>query len=409
MTSEIPAKPQGDKLLWMLGAGVGLIAVVFFTFLNMGAPEAPAPMTTLTSTAPAEPPAAAAAVPEPDDFSVRLNRARLAMDAGMLTEPEGYSAWSIYSAILDDDASNAAAGEGLELVAARLIDQAFDALNAGRRDSAADLAERVLGRFPAHAEAAEILERAREVIVADGAVPEAAPALPDSPQPQRASAPPRTASATAPAPEPPAEPEPEPVDPIIEIYSGFTRALAAGVLRGPAADNAADLLIAMRSTDADHAMTRDAEQQLFDALFARHNEAFNRLDSSAALEWLEAASELGIDTQRVAAARDQILDFAAAERATQPVTAAELTVRSYVPPEYPAVALRRGLEGWVDVAFVLSREGETMSVEAIDESNSIFRGAATRAVEQWEFEPHVIHERVVEQHAQTRIRFVLED
>jgi TonB family protein len=148
---------------------------------------------------------------------------------------------------------------------------------------------------------------------------------------------------------------------------------------------------------------------LFDAFFARHNAAFNRLDSETALEWLDDADALALQPERIAAAREQIYDFIAAEAATESIAAAQLEVRSYVPPDYPASALRRNLEGWVDVAFVLSRDGETMNVEAVDASSSIFRSAATSAVEQWQFEPHVVRDRVVEQHAHTRIRFVLED
>ena len=410
MTSEQAPKSQGDKLLWILGGVVAAVAVAFFAFLNMGAPESAAPVSTLTIGTPEAAPADnnAESAPAANDFTVRLNRARLAMDANMLIEPEGYSAWSIYTAILDEDAANAAANEGLELVAARLIDAAFDALTAGRRTDATELADRVLRRLPNHADAAEVRNRARQVIVADNAAPEAAPELPDSPQARRAQAQPR-AAAEQPAPEVEPEPADEPVDPMIAIYADFTLALADGALRGPSADNASDLLRTMRTTNAEHAMTRDAEQQLFEAFFARHNEAFNRLDSETALSWLDTADELQLEAQRVVAAREQIYDFIAAEAATQSVSATELTVRNYVPPEYPMSALRRNLEGWVDVAFVLSRDGETMNVEAIEESSSIFRSAATSAVEQWEFEPHVVRERVVEQHAHTRIRFVLEE
>jgi TonB family protein len=402
------SKSQGDKLLWMLGAAVTAVAVAFFAFLNMGAPETAAPITTLAPDA-AEATTAESATDvraEATDFSVRLNRARLAMDADMLTEPEGYSAWSIYAAILDEDAANAPANEGLGLVAGRLVDRAFDALNAGRRNSAASLAERILSRFPDHTEAQEILGRAQRSIVAENAAPDAAPQLPENPPPRTTRARPSSAPVVAAA-EP--EPEPEPVDPIVAIYSSFTLALAEGSLRGPAQDNATAYLSAMRAADDGHAMTRDAEQQLFEALFARHNEAFNQLDADAALQWLDAAGQLQLDAARVAAAREQILDFAAVQAATESLTAADLTVRNYVPPVYPPSALRRNLEGWVDVAFVLSREGRPMNVAVTDASSSIFRNSATRAVEQWEFEPHTIYERVVEQHAFTRIRFVLED
>jgi TonB family protein len=408
VSTEQQPDSQGDKLLWILGGGVGAVAVAFIAFMYVGTPESAAPVAPLSIGTPeaVSRETAAESPPTASDFSVRLNRARLAMDANMLIEPEGYSAWSIYTSILDEDATNAAANEGLELVADRLIDGAFAALTAGRRADAAELAERVLQRLPNHSDAAQVRERARQVIVAETTSPEGAPGLPEGPQTRSAQAAPST------APEPgvaAVAPEPDTVDPIIAIYSDFTLALANGTLRDPSAEDASDHLRAMRATDSEHAMTRDAEQQLFDEFFTRHKEAFNRLDSTAALDWLDAADELQLEPQRIAAARDQIYDFIAAEAATESISAVDLEVRNYVPPEYPQSALRRNLEGWVDVAFVLSRDGKAMNVEAIDESSSIFRNAATTAVEQWEFEPHLVRDRVVEQHAHTRIRFILED
>jgi protein TonB len=382
------------------------MVVAFFVFLNLDAPQ---PQTASDNFVPvpasdAQPLEAGARQAEAVDFSVRLNRARLALDAGMLIEPEGYSAWSIYAAIVDEDADNTAANEGLNLVASRLIDESFAAVNAGRRDAAAEIALLVLSRFPGHTDAAAIIERTRRAVIADRPAPEAVPALPET----RATETTQRSAATATR--EPAEPElSQPADPIPDIYSKFTRALADGQLLEPAEASAGELLAAMRAEDSGHAMTQEAGQQLFEALYERHNEAFNELGTDAALQWLDAAEDLQIDAQRIAAARDQILDFVAVQSATEPITAAELTLRDYVPPRYPPNALRRGIEGWVDVAFVLSRDGSTTNVEATDASNSIFRAAATQAVRQWAFEPHTVHERVVEQHAHTRIRFVLED
>ena len=307
------------------------LPIAFLAFMNMGAPDTTTAITTLPSieaeqtTVDNSTEVAATA----QDFSVQLNRARLAVDAQMLTEPEGYSAWSIYTAILDEDAGNSAAADGLELVAARIIDQAFDALNTGQRDTAEQLAERVLSRFADHIEANEVIERARRDVVAENSAPEATPELPQSPLTSAA------ALTIADPTQAPVAPEPPAVDPVVAIYSQFTLALADGALRAPADNNAVSYVAAMRAEGADHAMTIDAEQQLFDALFARHSAAFDELDTDAALEWLESADDLQVDSERVAAARDQILDFVAIQAATDPIAASQLTVRSYVPPEYP--------------------------------------------------------------------------
>lgn len=404
MTSADQAASQGDRLIWILGGVVAAVGVVFYLFLNTGSSESATPeLDTAAPNAASAPPEPAAnpAQPQPQDFSVQLNRAQLAVDANMLTQPEGYSAWSIYSEILAADATNTEAATGLDLVAGRIVDEAFAELTAGRRDTAAELAERVLGAFPDHADAAEIAQRARRAIVADNAAQaNAAPSLPEGPQPQR------SADEAASTPE---APPPEPVNPIVEIYSSFTATLADGALRAPAEENAAAYLEAMRSEDAEHAMTLDAEQQLFDALFAQHADAADQQDYESALQWLATADALQLNTGQVNAARDDIFDTIAVQAATESIAATDLVVRNYVAPDYPPGAQRRGIEGWVDVSFVLSREGSPMSVEVTDSSSSIFRDSATRAVEQWEFAPHSVHDRVVEQHAHTRIRFLLED
>lgn len=405
MSADKKPANQGERMLWVLGGAVCIMAVAFFALLNMGGSDSPTLERTVSSpSAPATPEAApesAASSTAENDFSVQLNRARLALDAGMLIEPDGFSAWSIYSNILATDAGNAAAQAGLTAVADSLADQAHSEFNSGRRDEARALAQRVIGRFPAHADALAVLERIDQALIA------ATTPRPVSEPPQRVA---------PPAPQAPAEPAATqtapaqpPANPLASVYGDFTRALAENRLRAPDSSNALTHYFALRETDAEHAMTIDAGQQLLDAMFEQHNAAFNALDTSAAIEWLDLAASLDVDAARVTAAREQFLDLLAAQSAQESLSASEFTLRNYVAPVYPTPALRRELEGWVDVAFVLSREGRPTDVEVLDASNSVFREAATRAVEAWEFEPHSAWDRVVEQQAHTRIRFVLED
>lgn len=59
-----------------------------------------------------------------------------------------------------------------------------------------------------------------------------------------------------------------------------------------------------------------------------------------------------------------------------------------VPPIYPLSARQSGIEGQVDLEFVVTREGRVTEIRVIESRpGNIFVGAARAAVERWRFEP----------------------
>ena len=57
-------------------------------------------------------------------------------------------------------------------------------------------------------------------------------------------------------------------------------------------------------------------------------------------------------------------------------------------PVYPARALARGLEGYVDIAFDVSDMGTTQNIRILDaQPAKVFNREAIRAVERWKFMP----------------------
>ncbi|MEO0344744.1 MAG: TonB family protein [Pseudomonadota bacterium] len=59
-----------------------------------------------------------------------------------------------------------------------------------------------------------------------------------------------------------------------------------------------------------------------------------------------------------------------------------------VPPGYPRAAQRRGIEGWVDVAFSVRADGTTSDVTVVEsQPGTVFDDAATEAVSKWRYEP----------------------
>ncbi len=62
-----------------------------------------------------------------------------------------------------------------------------------------------------------------------------------------------------------------------------------------------------------------------------------------------------------------------------------------VTPVYPTRASRRGLEGWVEVAFTITTTGATDGVRVVaEEPSGVFSRAAIRAVQKWKYKPQVV-------------------
>jgi len=59
-----------------------------------------------------------------------------------------------------------------------------------------------------------------------------------------------------------------------------------------------------------------------------------------------------------------------------------------VAPEYPRSALRKEIEGWVDLRLTISPDGKVEDIEIVAaEPRRVFERAAIRAATRWEFEP----------------------
>ncbi len=81
-----------------------------------------------------------------------------------------------------------------------------------------------------------------------------------------------------------------------------------------------------------------------------------------------------------------------------------------VAPVYPARALSRGLEGFVDLSFTVTTAGTVKDPVVIQSTSSLFERAAIRAVLKFKYKPRVVDGVPVEvPGVKTRISFQLED
>lgn len=81
-----------------------------------------------------------------------------------------------------------------------------------------------------------------------------------------------------------------------------------------------------------------------------------------------------------------------------------------VAPVYPARALSRGLEGFVDLSFTVTAAGTVKDPIVLQSTSSLFERAATRAVLKFKYKPRVVDGVPVEvSGVKTRISFQLEE
>ncbi len=130
-------------------------------------------------------------------------------------------------------------------------------------------------------------------------------------------------------------------------------------------------------------------------------------------EWVAADVQLA-ELARVpggAAVTDPLRAELAARRLQQTYLAtaspaSELVLRSSVPVVYPETALIRGVEGWVDLEFVVDRNGQPQNPVVVDASlPGRFDDAALAAVVQYRYVPFELDGRIYERRLRLRIRF----
>ena len=81
-----------------------------------------------------------------------------------------------------------------------------------------------------------------------------------------------------------------------------------------------------------------------------------------------------------------------------------------VAPVYPARALSRGLEGYVDLSFTVTATGTVKDPVILYSTSSLFERAALRAVLKFKYKPRVVDGVPVEvPNVKTRISFQIED
>ena len=90
------------------------------------------------------------------------------------------------------------------------------------------------------------------------------------------------------------------------------------------------------------------------------------------------------------------------------VSASTLTRTRNAQPQYPAMAREHSVEGWVEVQFVVRKDGTLGDVSVVGaEPVGVFEESALDAVRRWRYQPVMRDGQAVEQRARIRLRFAV--
>jgi protein TonB len=122
-----------------------------------------------------------------------------------------------------------------------------------------------------------------------------------------------------------------------------------------------------------------------------------------------APSLQGLTAQTPTAAAPSTPIAAAAAAPSAPSNDSEVIPLNQVLPVYPDSARRRGIEGYVKLAFTITADGKVENVRVIEASpENVFNREARRAAVRWRFAPRREGGQLVEREAVKTLQFRLE-
>jgi TonB family protein len=190
----------------------------------------------------------------------------------------------------------------------------------------------------------------------------------------------------------------------------FNQRLTQGKVIDPPSDSAKFYLAQLVQSDATHPSTVLARQALAGRTLDEAKAAVRRQDFVGARRWLAETHDAGTDEASISAVEhDMTTAQDNTKRAAEILPAATLELAKYVPPTFPVSARERGSSGWVDVQFVVQRDGLVSDVIIIGaEPVGLFEQAAVEAVRKWRYKPVERDGHAVDQRARLRMKFALD-
>jgi TonB family protein len=185
--------------------------------------------------------------------------------------------------------------------------------------------------------------------------------------------------------------------------------ITEGKLIDPPGASAKDSLNALVAQTPNRPEVEELARALSTRLLNSGKQAMAAKAFERSAQLIAAAREVGARYNEAAIAQAESDLSAARDQSAQLsniVSASALKRTRTVSPQYPESARKKGIEGWVELAFTVTLSGSVEDVEVRNSSPvDVFDDAAKRAIRQWRFEPVVRNGQIVQQRAMVRLRF----
>jgi protein TonB len=199
-------------------------------------------------------------------------------------------------------------------------------------------------------------------------------------------------------------------DSLAQLTQAFNQSLEQGHVMEPAAESAGFYLAQLTQADADAPATQTARAAYRTRLLAETRSALNGSDLAGAHHWLAEARAAGADASELGTLEASLTHAQEeAQQASTYVNESTLTRTRYQAPQFPQVALQRGIDGWVDLQFLVGADGTVGDLKVVGtQPAGMFEQSALEAVRHWRYEPVVRNGHPVSQRASVRVRFTVQ-
>jgi TonB family protein len=199
-------------------------------------------------------------------------------------------------------------------------------------------------------------------------------------------------------------------DSLARLALAFNERLAQGRIDEPATDSARFYLAQLLEAEPGHPSAQRAREAYAARALDEARGALTKEDVRAARRWLEEARTVGAEAAQlgtldssVSAAEDE------AQQANTYLNEDTFTRTRYVAPQFPEEALRRGVDGWVELHFLVGTDGAVGEVAVVGaQPVGVFEQAALAAVRRWHYRPVMRGGRAVAQRVRVRVRFTVQ-
>ena len=163
--------------------------------------------------------------------------------------------------------------------------------------------------------------------------------------------------------------------------------LAQGKLTEPDNDSALFYVNQLRATDPKNTGLARISSAVQAQILEQARAALDGAQPARAETLLQMAAGLGASAD-LAPLNQRLAQLKLTATGPPEVLEASLARAKAIELDYPTDALRRGVEGWVDIGYIVTGEGKVTTIKVLDSSpKSVFDAAATRALARMRYKP----------------------